>query len=193
MASFRMTVQDLLREVISEPDPFPKYTSQIVNLANQNAQGTRPKVVGQLSDLIQKFPGKNYSEWADWYLKHHPDAIDKATDLIWIMLEGLKTAIEMIDRTLVHRWVTDLVLKKTFVGFRFQNAILRRLAAQRGLSFRPATPEEESRGIDGFLGAEPASVKPSTYRSKPMLQEQIRCRIVYYTKKKGGLIVECDF
>ena len=31
---------------------FPKYTSQIMNLANQNSQGTRPKVVGQLSELI---------------------------------------------------------------------------------------------------------------------------------------------
>lgn len=25
---------------------FPKYTSQLINWANQNAQGTRPKVVG---------------------------------------------------------------------------------------------------------------------------------------------------
>ena len=27
---------------------FPKYTSQIINWANQNAQGTRAKVVGQI-------------------------------------------------------------------------------------------------------------------------------------------------
>ena len=26
---------------------FPKYVTQILNLANQNAQATRPKVVGQ--------------------------------------------------------------------------------------------------------------------------------------------------
>ena len=39
---------------------FPKYTSQLMNLANQNAQGTRPKVVGQLSDLIQECPKKTY-------------------------------------------------------------------------------------------------------------------------------------
>ncbi len=32
------------------PQPeFPKYTTQLMNLANLNAQGTRPKVVGQLS------------------------------------------------------------------------------------------------------------------------------------------------
>ena len=30
---------------------FPKYTSQLINWANQNAQGTRPAVVGQMSEL----------------------------------------------------------------------------------------------------------------------------------------------
>ena len=34
---------------------FPKYTSQLINWANQNAQGTRPKVVGQMSDLFPEF------------------------------------------------------------------------------------------------------------------------------------------
>ena len=34
---------------------FPKYTTQIVNLINSNAQGTRPCVVGLMSDLIQEF------------------------------------------------------------------------------------------------------------------------------------------
>src|SRR6185369_16008120 len=121
MAPLRMTIQDLLRELTSEPDSFPKYTSQIINLANQNAQGTRPKVVGQLSDLIQEFPGKTYDEWVAWYLERHPDAIGKAVNLIWSMLGKLKAAIELIDQSLVHRWVTELVLKKTFVGLRFQH------------------------------------------------------------------------
>lgn len=35
-----------------EQTEFPKYTSQLINWANQNAQGTRPKVVGQLSELF---------------------------------------------------------------------------------------------------------------------------------------------
>ncbi len=36
---------------------YLKYSTQIMNLANQNAQGTRAKVVGQISDLIQQFEG----------------------------------------------------------------------------------------------------------------------------------------
>jgi len=32
---------------IKNPD-FPKYSTQLLNLANQNAQATRPKIVGKL-------------------------------------------------------------------------------------------------------------------------------------------------
>lgn len=39
---------------------FPRYTTQILNLANQDAQGTRPRVVGQLSELIKECPDKTY-------------------------------------------------------------------------------------------------------------------------------------
>ncbi|OQX53278.1 MAG: hypothetical protein B5M53_07145 [Candidatus Cloacimonas sp. 4484_209] len=61
---------------------FPKYTTQILNLANQNAQDTRPKVVGQLSELIKECPYNSYEKWTDWYLSKKPDAIDNATERI---------------------------------------------------------------------------------------------------------------
>ena len=36
-------VQHLL---VEKEVSFPRYTTQIMNLANSNAQGTRPKIVG---------------------------------------------------------------------------------------------------------------------------------------------------
>ena len=45
---------------------FPKYTTQVINLANQDAGGTRPAVVGQMSELIQEFDGQTVQEWIDW-------------------------------------------------------------------------------------------------------------------------------
>lgn len=39
----------------SDTFSFPKYTSQLINWANQNAQGTRPVVVGQMSELFPEF------------------------------------------------------------------------------------------------------------------------------------------
>ena len=52
---------DEIRYLLDIPnEEFPKYATQIINLANQNAQGTRPGIVGQMSDLILEFPGKEY-------------------------------------------------------------------------------------------------------------------------------------
>jgi len=39
---------------------FPKYATQFINLINSNAQGTRPNVVGQMSELIQEFDGNPF-------------------------------------------------------------------------------------------------------------------------------------
>ena len=66
---------------------FPKYTSQLINWANQNAQGTRPKIVGQLSDLFPEFE-KAAKEilletWEKWYLEKYPTAIDDAVERIY--------------------------------------------------------------------------------------------------------------
>jgi len=47
--------EELLELNESSTPQFPKYTSQLINLSNQNAQGTRPKVVGQLSELFQEY------------------------------------------------------------------------------------------------------------------------------------------
>lgn len=33
---------------------FPKYATQIINLLNSNAQGTRPAVVGQMSEFLRE-------------------------------------------------------------------------------------------------------------------------------------------
>ena len=58
---------------------FPKYTSQLINWANQNAQGTRPRVVGQLSNLFPEFEKEsneiNIENWKKWYLEKYPNSI----------------------------------------------------------------------------------------------------------------------
>ena len=51
----------------------------------------------------------------------------------------------------------------------------------------------EARGIDGYIGEIPVSIKPTTYKSKNMLQEKIDSTIIYYDKVKDGIKVELDF
>ena len=175
---------------------FPKYTSQLINWANQNAQGTRPKVVGQLSDLFPEYQEQaenvTVEGWKKWYLERYPNAVENATAKIYTQVQNLKEAIQLIDRDMVQRWVEDLVITKTYNGMYVQRAILAKLASIKGLSFRLATPEEESIGIDGYVGTIAYSIKPDTYKTMNRLSENIDVKMIYYTKTKSALKIEVE-
>lgn len=183
---------ELIEEISGEAKQFPKYTTQIINLANQNSQGTRPKVVGQLSELIQQCPHKEYEKWKEWYLAKHTNAIDDATKKILGMIEELRKAINKIDEQMVRKWVEDLVVDKTFIGLKFQEAILKRVAKIKNVKYRLSTPQEESKGIDGFIGDIPVSIKPITYKTKNMLREEIKAKVIFYEKVKDGINVDME-
>lgn len=174
----------------AETFEFPKYSTQILNLANQNAQGTRPAVVGQMSELIQEFTGKSIKEWEEWYLKKHPQAIKNAAEKIANMVDNLREAMNKIDKQLIENWVKDLVIIKTFIGLEFQEAILKKASSLLKTGYRFAIPEEESRGIDGFVGNIAVSIKPVTYKSKKGLSEKIDAKLIYYEKVKDGVVVD---
>jgi hypothetical protein len=183
-------IQDAVGNKIAE---FPKYTTQLMNLANQNAQGTRPKVVGQMSDLIVECPYHTYEERVKWYSEKMPQAIDAATERGYGMVRNLASAMTVIDKPLVKKWVEDLVLTKTFAGFFFQESILKAISEKKRVGYHRSTPEEESRFIDGYIGATLVSIKPITYKTKSMLHENIDVKLIYYEKLKDGIRVEYDF
>jgi len=186
----KISNKEIQRLLEIEPKEFPKYATQILNLANQNAQGTRPPVVGQMSDLIQEFTGKSAAEWEKWYLQRHPDAIERATIKIFEMVEKFKDVILQIDKEMVEKWVHDLVIFKTFIGLKFQEAILRKTSELLGQKYSLASPENEARGIDGFIGTIPVSIKPITYKTKSSLAEKIDAKIIFYEKKSDGILID---
>ncbi len=183
---------DEIREFLGiKSSTFPKYTTQLINLANYNAQATRPKNVGQMSELIQEFSGKNIKEWEEWYLKRYPNAIKNATEKIVDMIENFKDAMDDIDQDLIEKWVYDLVIIKTFIGLKFQEAILAKVAQLLNQKYRLATVEEEAQGIDGVIGEVKVSIKPISYKIKQNLKEELRGKIIYYEKRKDdGIIVD---
>ena len=177
---------------------FPKYTSQLINWANQNAQGTRPIVVGQMSELFPKFVDSGeeitIENWRKWYTERYPDALEKATNKIFAQVQNLQNAIPSIDKEMVMHWVEDLVINKTFNGMYVQKAILASLAEKKGTTFRLATPAEESKGIDGYVGDIPYSVKPDTYKAMGRLSETIDVKMIFYAKNKAktGWMIEVE-
>ena len=186
----KISIEEIRKYLDIDTPEFPKYVAPLINLANQYAQGTRPKVVGQMSELIQQFTGKTLSEWEKWYLKQKPDAIREATEKIVQMLKNLKNTIDKIDKEMVEQWVRDLVVVKTFIGLRFQEAILKKGAEIKGGNYRLSEPDEESKGIDGYIGDIPVSIKPYTYEIKASLPEHIDVKIIYYTKIDTGIEVD---
>ena len=178
----KIKMKDLAAVVTGGSADFPRYTTQIMNLANQNSGGTRPAVVGQLSEMIKECPHKEYRGWGEWYIRKNPNAIEKAVRKIMPMIDNLKEAISLIDEEMVRRWVEDLVITKTFIGLNVQEGILRTLSEMMNVSYRSADPSEESKGIDGYIGKMPVSIKPLTYKTKNMLNEKIEARIIYYEK-----------
>jgi len=192
MREAKITNKEVLELLKIEPVSFPKYATQIINLANQNAQGTRPSVVGQMSELIQQFKGRNVDEWQEWYIKRYPAAMENAKTRILEMIQNFKNAIGEIDAKMVETWVKDLIIVKTFVGLKSQEAILKKVAQCMNKSYHSSTPEEEAKGIDGYIGEIPVSIKPISYQTKKMLQENIEVGIIYYEKTKSGIAITFD-
>ena len=136
------------------------------------------------------FRSKEYEKWKEWYLEKQPEAIDNATKKVFEMVKNLKEAINEIDEEMVKEWVKDLVIDKTFIGLKFQEAILKRVAKIKKTNYRLSNPQEESKGIDGFIGEIPVSIKPLTYNTKNMLRENIEVKFIFYDKKKDGINVD---
>lgn len=140
--------------------------------------------------MIQECQEKTYKGWKERYLKNHPEAISNAAKKVEDMVGKLKAAIELIDEGLIRDWVEDLVLEKTFVGLRFQEMILKKISKLKNVEYKLARPKDESRGIDGYIGDVPVSIKPMSYKIKNMLSETIRAKIIFYEKTKVGLDID---
>ena len=182
---FELTKEELKKINTSIKIEFPKYTTQLMNLANQNAQGTRPKVVGPLSEIFQEYMNNNknisINNWKKWYLKKYPDAIDNAAEKIEGSINDLKKAIKLITKKMIYEWAEDLVINKTFNGLYIQKAILQKLAQIKKENYILATKEEESHGIDGYVGDTAYSIKSISYKTN-RLNEKINVKMIYYNK-----------
>jgi len=175
---------------------FPRYTSQLMNLANGNSQGTRPRVVGQLSELFQEFMAsgndRSVESWRLWYTDKYPEAIRVATERIMEHVGRLQNALTLVNEDTVREWVEDLVFNKTFNGLYIQKAILASFAEKINSHYRLAEPNEESQGIDGYVGETAYSIKPTSYKTMARLNENINVRMIYYEKTKTALKIEVE-
>ncbi|MXZ45047.1 MAG: MjaI family restriction endonuclease [Gammaproteobacteria bacterium] len=179
-----------------ESTTFPEYTSSLINLANNTAQATRPRVVGQMSELVQEYkkshPQGDLRTWYEWYTKRYPQALEQATAKTYAMLQKYIEALAKVDEDMVREWVSDLVIKKSYQGIVYQEICIRKVAEYYEQEYRLATPSEESEGINGFIGNVPVQVQ-SGRGPYHVLMDQLTSphRLIRYdTSSDGSLVVE---
>lgn len=197
---FRISEEERERLVAEEVDEFPidtpKYTTYLLNPATNLSQSNRPEVVGQMSEIIEKFreqhPEGNFEDWIEFYFEEYggEERLEQATEMAYPMVEKMKEAFEQVDRELTHNYLRDLVLFKTYEGFDIQETLLRKLGEIFDADIRRATAEEESRGIDGYVGDQPVQIKPITYKDN--LQEEFDAPVVYYDENKTNKAMTVD-
>lgn len=168
------------------------YIGSVINLGNSFSQATRPKNVGQLSDMIQDFReldcNHSVDTWEEYYNQNQgEEKIQEASVKIWEYVQRIKNNLEELTEEDVYAWTKDLIIDKTFSGLQIQLDVLK--LASNGESYRLAKPDEESKGIDGYIGDEPVSIKPKSYKKTiESGKESIPYRIIYYTNgEKQGL------
>ena len=197
---FRISTEERERLVAEEIEEFPidtpKYTTYLLRPAINLSQSNRPKVVGQMSEIIDEFrtehPDGTFEDWIEFYLEEYDGErrLEEATEKAVPMVRKMKKAFEQVDEDMTHNYLRDLVLFKTYEGFDIQETILRKLRDVYDAEIERATPDDESRGIDGYVGEQPVSIKPETYPDN--LREEIDAPIVYYDENKTNKAMTVD-
>lgn len=109
--------------------PLLPYIGSVINLGNSFSQATRPKHVGQMSDLIQSFRDSYYEQSVDGWESYYNDMIgsDKieiASKKIYEYVQRIKANLEHLTEDDVYDWTRDLIINKTFDGLLIQLTVL---------------------------------------------------------------------
>jgi hypothetical protein len=81
-------------------------------------------------------------------------------------------------------------LVKTFIGLKFQEAILKKVADATGLDYSLTSAEQEARGIDGVVGDREVSIKPTSWKDQVIQRENLQGVLIHYQKTDDGLEIE---
>lgn len=197
---FKLTEEERERLVAEEVEEFPfdtpKYTTYLLNPAVNLSQSNRPHVVGQMSEIVKQFrqehPEGTFDDWVEFYKNEYngDQRIEKATEMAYPMVKKMRTAFEEIDEEMTRNYLRDLVLFKSYEGFDIQEAILKKLGEMYDAEIKRANPQDETKGIDGYIGDQPVQIKPITYKDN--LQESIEVPIILYDENKSNKTMKVD-
>lgn len=175
---------------------FPLYSKPILNIATQNSKATQPRYVGSMKEYwieFMKTGGRSVDEWEHWYMSNDGEAkIDAGTEKLYNMLNRMPLDHSVFTREIARNYILDLVINKTHYGMSGEYYSVIAVAKYFDMPHRFSTAEEESQGIDAWIGDCPVQVKPEDSVTKHHVRNHAdteKTLVVTYKAKSDACII----
>ncbi len=195
---------------------LPIYSSQIFNIISGTGQATRPKYVGQMSEIVPAFIEKfwkensrfpNWEDWREYYSKNHKDEYLKGYEILKEYISKYKDALILVandENEFSKIWYDKFIFFQNFAGFNYEFMIREKISDFYDLKKNKkviikSTPDLESKNIDFIIRNEsgkdlPITVKPTSFfmaLEKYKIKDGI-IMVTYETNSDGELIINID-
>jgi len=169
---------------------WPKYSTQFLNLAGQNSKCFSANRVGSMKELWLEFGETGVPDtlenWETFYVdRMGTDGLDEASEKLYGMIQ--KMGVPWIDEQMCSDYVREVIYNKTHFGMGGEALAIAVAAEYFELPYRFSNAEEESQGIDGWIGEYPVQVKPQdTFKVGHVFNKADTAKqlVVTYEKKK---------
>lgn len=197
METFKISKKEAEQIMGVERAKFPKYHSGLLNTANKYSQATRPNKVGSMNVLYRDYEEETkdvgLKSWEEYVSLHSQYDAHSAAEATFKKIQEIKEALEQITLEEVMAYQKDLVVAGTFIGMSTQQMVIKQVANNLNLPYEMSNTEDESKGIDAYIGDKSYSVKPSSYfQNQASYCEQIQAdfMIVYEKQNDNSILVE---
>jgi hypothetical protein len=143
---------------------WPKYSTQKLNIAAANCKAFDKEIVGSAKDLWLEMRSLKirgtFENWCSFYKsKPYIQNIPQQTDKLFAMIQ--KMEIGGVTRDMCEDYIWEVLENKTHMGMAREEMAIEAVANYYKLPYRFSTAEEETQGIDGWIGDDiPVQVKP---------------------------------
>ena len=175
---------------------WPKYKTQLLNVAGQNAKAFDAKRIGSMKELWLEFVETGVPDtlenWEHFYTNSWGlEGINQAATKLKEMVD--KMNLGDIDLDMCKDYVEEVVFNKTHFGMGGESTAIVVAAEHFDMPYRFSNAQEESQGIDGFIGDYPVQVKPADSNYKAHVHNHAdvdKTLVIRYEKKKQVCYIE---
>ena len=171
---------------------FPPYQEQLLHLANVDLKSEKPTFAERMCELDREATNETNSHlvWENWYANHLHNSVDSISDRMMVQINLLQQALKQIDRDRIRRYVEQQLITDSYLGKRVIEAILMKVAEERGKSYDPS--DDDNDAIDGYVGGKAVVVSPLNGHGDTPEDPDTVLGHIYYHRNEQGLDLEVE-